>query len=59
MRKGFKPMLGAAGWQLSNAQILSMAAHKVSLDMFDEVGMDALREKSLRRRLILSTLLKT
>ncbi|MCC6725895.1 MAG: kynureninase [Saprospiraceae bacterium] len=48
MRKGFKPMLGAAGWQLSNAQILSMAAHKVSLDMFDEVGMELLREKSLR-----------
>jgi len=48
MRKGFKPMLGAAGWQLSNAQILSMAAHKVSLDMFDEVGMEALREKSLK-----------
>ncbi|MCU0347651.1 MAG: kynureninase [Saprospiraceae bacterium] len=47
MKKGFKPMLGAAGWQLSNAQILSMAAHKVSLDMFDEVGMSALREKSL------------
>jgi kynureninase len=47
MKKGFKPMLGAAGWQLSNAQVLSMAAHKVSLDMFDEVGMEALREKSL------------
>ena len=47
MKKGFKPMLGAAGWQLSNAQVLSMAAHKVGLDMFDEVGMEALREKSL------------
>ncbi len=46
MKKGFIPMNGAAGWQLSNAQILSMAAHKVSLDMFDEVGMDALRTKS-------------
>lgn len=47
MQKGFKPMEGAAGWQQSNAQILSMAAHKVSLDMFDEVGMDALRKKSV------------
>lgn len=47
MKKGYKPMLGAASWQLSNAQVLSMAAHKVSLDMFDEVGMEALREKSL------------
>ncbi len=47
MKKGFIPMSGAAGWQLSNAQVLSMAAHKVSLDMFDEVGMEALREKSI------------
>jgi kynureninase len=48
MKKGFKPMTGAAGWQLSNAQIFSFAAHKVSLDIFDEVGMEALREKSLK-----------
>lgn len=48
MRKGFKPMRGAEGWQLSNAQILSFAAHKASLDIFAAVGMAALREKSLR-----------
>ena len=48
MRKGFKPMQGAAGWQLSNAQILSFAAHKASLDIFDEAGMTALRQKSLK-----------
>lgn len=48
MRKGFKPMRGAEGWQLSNAQILSFAAHKASLDLFDAAGMDNLREKSLR-----------
>ena len=46
MQKGFIPMEGAAGWQLSNAQIFSMAPHKASLDMFDQVGMTALREKS-------------
>ncbi len=46
MKKGFIPMEGAAGWQLSNAQVFSMAAHKVSLDIFNEVGMTALREKS-------------
>lgn len=46
MEKGFKPMYGAAGWQLSNAQILPMATHKASLDMFDEVGMANLRQKS-------------
>ena len=47
MRKGFKPMRGAEGWQISNAQILSFAAHKASLDIFDAAGMEALREKSL------------
>lgn len=47
MRKGFRPMRGAEGWQLSNAQIFSFAAHKASLDIFHEVGMDALRAKSL------------
>ncbi len=45
MKKGFIPEPGAAGWQLSNAPILAMAAHKASLDMFDEVGMDALVAK--------------
>ncbi|MFM9947359.1 MAG: kynureninase [Saprospiraceae bacterium] len=48
MRKGFHPMPGAAGWQLSNAQILSFAAHKASLDIFAEAGMPNLREKSLK-----------
>ncbi len=48
MRKGFKPMRGAEGWQLSNAQILAFAAHKASLDIFDAAGIDTLREKSLR-----------
>lgn len=48
MRKGFKPMPGADGWQLSNAQIFSFAAHKASLDIFDAAGMDALRAKSLQ-----------
>jgi kynureninase len=46
MRKGFKPMYGAAGWQLSNAQIFSFAAHKASLDLFKEASMPVLRQKS-------------
>lgn len=46
MRQPFDVLSGAEGWQLSNPPILSMAAIKASLDLFDEVGMDALREKS-------------
>lgn len=46
MKKGFKPMEGAAGWQLSNAQIFPMAIHKASLELFEEAGMDRLRRKS-------------
>lgn len=48
MEKGFHPMQGAAGWQLSNAQIFSFAAHKVSLDIFVEAGMPTLRTKSIQ-----------
>ncbi len=43
----FSPQPGAAGWQLSNAPILPLAALKASLDIFDEVGMKALRTKSI------------
>ena len=46
MEKGFKAIPTAEGWQMSNAPILSMAAHLASLEIFDEVGMDALVEKS-------------
>lgn len=45
MEKGFQPIPTAEGWQLSNAPILSMAAHKASLDIFDAAGMDRLHEK--------------
>lgn len=46
MKKGFKPMEGAAGWQLSNAQIFPMAIHNASLQLFDDAGMENLRNKS-------------
>lgn len=46
MRMPFDVMEGAEGWQLSNPPILSMAAILASLDIFEEVTMDALRQKS-------------
>ena len=45
MEPGFKPMKTAEAWQMSNAPVLSMAAHKAAIDIFDEVGMDKLLKK--------------
>ena len=48
MRQPFDVMEGAEGWQLSNPPILSMAAIKASLDIFEKVGMTTLLKKSKR-----------
>jgi kynureninase len=45
MEKGFEAIPTAEGWQLSNAPVLAMAAHKASLDVFDEAGIDQLHKK--------------
>jgi len=45
MEKGFEPIPTAEGWQLSNAPVLSMAAHKGSLDIFEEAGIENLHNK--------------
>jgi kynureninase len=46
MEKGFEAIPTAEGWQLSNAPVLSMAAHKASLDIFIEAGMERLCSKA-------------
>ncbi len=58
MKKGFRPMQGAEGWQLSNAQIFSFAAHKASLDIFDAAGIENLRVKSLQLTAFMEQVLK-
>lgn len=47
MGKEFHPIPTAEGWQHSNAPILSMAALRASLDLFDAAGMDALHAKRI------------
>ncbi len=46
MPDSFTPIQSAEGWQLSNPPILSLAAIRASLSIFDEVGMDKLVTKS-------------
>ena len=46
MEKGFVPMSGAEGWQISNAPVLSMAAHKASLEIFERAKFSSLIKKS-------------
>ncbi len=46
MRHEFDVLPGAEGWQLSNPPILSMAAIKASLDIFNAVGIKRLVAKS-------------
>jgi kynureninase len=57
MRPEFVPRPGADGWQCSNPPILSLAPLKASLEIFDRVGMKALREKSLRLTAYLESLI--
>jgi kynureninase len=49
----------ADAWQLSNPPILAMAPVLVSLEMFDEVGMDALRARSVRLTAYLESAIDT
>ncbi|HEY0742151.1 MAG TPA: kynureninase [Chryseosolibacter sp.] len=46
MKKGFLPMEGIDGWQLSNFPILQGAAHLASMEIFDQAGMKNLVSKS-------------
>lgn len=58
MEPVFDPMPGAEGWQLSNPPIFQLAALRASLELFDEAGMPALRERGDRLTGFLEYLLK-
>jgi kynureninase len=47
MEPEFEVISGAEGWQLSNPPILPLAALRASMDIFDDVGMEKLRAKSV------------
>jgi kynureninase len=46
MKKGFIPMPGADGWQVSNVPVFQAAAHLAALELFEQAGMPALHKKS-------------
>lgn len=58
MEKGFVPKPTAGGWNISTAQILNMCSLRSSLEIFDQVGMEAIRQKSLQLTGYLSFLLQ-
>lgn len=59
MEKGFIPMQGAAGWQISTAQVIPFAMHKASLEIFKKAGgMTVLREKAIKLTAFLEFILK-
>ncbi|MES2480044.1 MAG: kynureninase [Bacteroidota bacterium] len=58
MQKGFIPQKGAASWQMSNAPVFNMVAHRASLDLFDKATLKALREKSIRMTAYMEYLLE-
>jgi kynureninase len=57
MEPTFVPHAGADGWQVSTTPILSLAPVLVSLQMFDRIGIDHLRARSVRLTGYLESLL--
>jgi kynureninase len=48
MRDAYDPIYGVEAWQLSNPPILSLAAIKASVSIFESAGIYQLREKSIK-----------
>jgi len=45
MEQKFDPIQGADGWQISNLPVLSLAPYLASVELFVEIGMEALIQK--------------
>ena len=58
MKKGFIPMPGVDGWQVSNFPVISGAVHLSALQLFEEAGIKNLRKKSVLLTGYLEYLLK-
>lgn len=57
MPREFAPQAGADAWQLSNPPVLSLAPVHVSLGLFDAIGIDTLRARSIRLTAYLESVL--
>ncbi len=58
MAGDFQPARGAAGWQISNPNVLSLGAIRASLSIFMEAGPQKLRKKQRRLTGLLEYLLR-
>ena len=58
MGREFVPMANAGAWQLSNPPILSLAAHRAALELFQEAGLSNLWQKSKKLTAYLDWLLR-
>lgn len=58
MQKGFKPMKGVDGWQVSNVPVFQNSALLASLAIFQEAGIKSLRKKSVALTAYMEYILK-
>lgn len=58
MKPTIDPMQSAEAWQLSNPPIMALAPVKASMQIFDRIGMPALREKSEKITAYLESLIR-
>jgi kynureninase len=58
MEKGFHAKPNASGWNISTTPVFNMIGLKASLEIFDQVGIETIRHKSIRLTAYLEYLLK-